>query len=154
MSGQMCLALLVVTVTLFHQCQGHGYLLDPPGRSSMWRVGAFKGLVIPNYNDMGLRCGGSRVRSTLCLCFISVNVRSTLFVCFILVNIRSTIYLWFNHGYVRCNYVYVLIHSCKCKLYNIFVVLQFFQCKIYKTSVLQSCLDNQNLLSEYIVHKL
>ncbi|XP_033733302.1 uncharacterized protein LOC117322475 [Pecten maximus] len=33
---------------------GHGYMLDPPGRSSMWRVG-FN--TPPNYDDNGLNCG-------------------------------------------------------------------------------------------------
>ncbi|XP_069120053.1 location of vulva defective 1-like isoform X2 [Argopecten irradians] len=33
---------------------GHGYMLDPPGRSSMWRVGFD---TVPNYDDNGLNCG-------------------------------------------------------------------------------------------------
>lgn len=34
---------------------GHGMILDPPGRSSMWRYGYN---VPPNYNDNSLYCGG------------------------------------------------------------------------------------------------
>lgn len=33
----------------------HGYMIDPPQRSSMWRV--YQGFT-PNYNDMELFCGG------------------------------------------------------------------------------------------------
>lgn len=39
---------------------GHGMMLDPPQRSSMWRY--FGTLVPANYNDMGLNCGGAGVR--------------------------------------------------------------------------------------------
>ena len=35
--------------------EGHGMLIDPPGRSSMWRAGF---PVPPNYNDNELNCGG------------------------------------------------------------------------------------------------
>lgn len=41
-----------VTVT------GHGMMLDPPARSSMWRLG-FK--TPTNYDDNGLNCGGRSV---------------------------------------------------------------------------------------------
>lgn len=37
---------------------GHGYLIDPPSRSSEWRLG-FKNPI--NYNDNGLSCGGFTV---------------------------------------------------------------------------------------------
>ncbi len=39
--------------------EGHGMLLSPPQRSSMFR---FKYNVPPNYNDNSLNCGGYGVR--------------------------------------------------------------------------------------------
>ncbi|XP_057377318.1 uncharacterized protein LOC130698646 [Daphnia carinata] len=36
----------------------HGYMYDPPGRSSMWRVGFSVPEDSKNYNDMELNCGG------------------------------------------------------------------------------------------------
>lgn len=41
---------------------GHGMLLDPPGRSSMWR---FFPDQPPNYNDNGINCGGYGVSLNL-----------------------------------------------------------------------------------------
>ena len=38
--------------------EGHGMMLDPPGRSSMWRLG-FPTPV--NNDDNGLNCGGRKV---------------------------------------------------------------------------------------------
>ncbi|XP_076099556.1 uncharacterized protein LOC143069009 [Mytilus galloprovincialis] len=35
---------------------GHGFLLDPPQRSSLWRI--YPGHFPPNYNDNALNCGG------------------------------------------------------------------------------------------------
>ena len=45
------------TWTLVH---GHGRLIEPPSRSSMWRFG-FKNPT--NYNDNALFCGGKSVKS-------------------------------------------------------------------------------------------
>lgn len=39
----------------------HGYIYDPPGRSSMWRVGFSVAEDSKNYNDMELNCGGREV---------------------------------------------------------------------------------------------
>ncbi|XP_017065794.2 uncharacterized protein LOC108104322 isoform X2 [Drosophila eugracilis] len=39
----------------FMTCNGHGRLIDPPGRASAWRFG-FK--TPPDYNDHELYCGG------------------------------------------------------------------------------------------------
>ena len=37
---------------------GSGYLIDPPSRSSMWRLPEFSGPDTPvNYDDMSLDCG-------------------------------------------------------------------------------------------------
>lgn len=41
-----------------HGVNGHGMMLDPPGRSSMWRLG-FN--TPKNYDDNGLNCGGRSV---------------------------------------------------------------------------------------------
>ena len=35
---------------------GHGYILDPPGRATRWRVPGLPGPT--NYDDNGLNCGG------------------------------------------------------------------------------------------------
>ncbi|GFO22513.1 chitin binding protein [Plakobranchus ocellatus] len=51
------LSILLICLTLTRRSEGHGYMIDPPARSSMWRVG-FSTPV--NYNDNALRCGGSR----------------------------------------------------------------------------------------------
>lgn len=55
-----CVLLAVFLVTdRFHVADAHGRLLDPPGRSSMWRYG----FAVPtNVNDNGLNCGGFGVR--------------------------------------------------------------------------------------------
>ncbi|XP_041349372.1 uncharacterized protein LOC121368698 [Gigantopelta aegis] len=51
-----CLLIACSFLQLFvFQVQGHGILLDPPGRSSLWREGHD---VIPNYQDNELFCGG------------------------------------------------------------------------------------------------
>ncbi|XP_012938498.1 uncharacterized protein LOC106011887 [Aplysia californica] len=54
--------LLTVTLAtvLFSHVQGHGRLIDPPARSTMWRYG-FNTPV--NYDDNALYCGGFDVRS-------------------------------------------------------------------------------------------
>ncbi|XP_012938843.1 proline-rich extensin-like protein EPR1 [Aplysia californica] len=47
--------LLWALVSLPELCQGHGYLMDPPARASMWREN-FKTPI--NYDDNRLNCGG------------------------------------------------------------------------------------------------
>ena len=56
------LILVVVMVTELANVAGHGYICDPPGRSSMWRkeCGGFS--TPTNVNDMGLNCGGLEVK--------------------------------------------------------------------------------------------
>ena len=51
----------VVTIlaSLLAVGEPHGYMIDPPQRSSMWRV--YPGFT-PNYNDMELYCGGREVK--------------------------------------------------------------------------------------------
>lgn len=51
---------VLVLLGLLGVVASHGYLLEPPQRSSMWRVG-FDTPV--NYNDMELNCGGKQVSS-------------------------------------------------------------------------------------------
>jgi hypothetical protein len=48
---------------------GHGMMLSPPQRSSMFRLG-FK--VPPNYNDNGLNCGGFGVINLLTGLIVSI----------------------------------------------------------------------------------
>lgn len=47
---------------------GHGKLIDPPNRSSMWRYGY---PVPPNYDDNGIFCGGRAVSRTLIAYIVS-----------------------------------------------------------------------------------
>lgn len=55
-------AQLLLLLLLPGDVEGHGRLLDPPGRSSMWR----KGFHTPvNYNDHQLFCGGAYVQHQL-----------------------------------------------------------------------------------------
>jgi hypothetical protein len=49
---------IALIVSLLKTADGHGMMLDPPNRSSMWHYG-FN--VPPNYNDNGLNCGGFSV---------------------------------------------------------------------------------------------
>ena len=57
---QLYSSLLIVTLfNWWKEIEGHGRLVDPPSRSSMWRYG-FKNP--PNYNDNQLYCGGVQVR--------------------------------------------------------------------------------------------
>lgn len=55
------LALSFVVVVV----QGHGYLYEPAGRSTLWRYNSAAQQVYPgavtNENDMGLNCGGTGV---------------------------------------------------------------------------------------------
>lgn len=60
------LILVIVIVTLTSNVAGHGMLLDPPGRSSMWRAG----FPTPtNYNDNSLFCGGFSVSNIIYLLY-------------------------------------------------------------------------------------
>ena len=59
LSGTL-LALSVGTVCLVGVVTGHGRLIDPPSRSSMWRYGYRNP---PNYNDNQLYCGGVQVKT-------------------------------------------------------------------------------------------
>ncbi|CAG7710001.1 unnamed protein product [Allacma fusca] len=54
-------ALLGITLVVY--VSGHGRLMDPPNRSSVWRVPEFAHLSPPaNYNDNELFCGGAGVQ--------------------------------------------------------------------------------------------
>ncbi|XP_046637635.1 uncharacterized protein LOC124315930 [Daphnia pulicaria] len=49
---------LAVCNCLVHLSEGHGYMYDPPSRSSVWRFGFNVPEDQKNYNDMELNCGG------------------------------------------------------------------------------------------------
>ncbi|XP_013405752.1 uncharacterized protein LOC106170437 [Lingula anatina] len=51
----MLLRIVMAVVSLSSAVDGHGMLLNPAGRSSMWRLGYD---VNPNYSDNELNCGG------------------------------------------------------------------------------------------------
>ena len=53
-----CVVLVVTWLLALPGVAGHGRLLDPPSRSSMWRVGFNNP---PNYDDNQLFCGGVAV---------------------------------------------------------------------------------------------
>ena len=53
-------AAMLVLLCVIKLTNGHGRLLEPPGRSSMWRVGFNTPI---NYNDNALYCGGFQVRT-------------------------------------------------------------------------------------------
>ncbi|XP_023932961.1 uncharacterized protein LOC106150787 [Lingula anatina] len=59
MKSTVMVILLVVLNDLLHTVRGHGMLLDPPQRSSLWR---FRRDVQTNYNDNQLFCGGFQVQ--------------------------------------------------------------------------------------------
>ncbi|CAH1102586.1 unnamed protein product, partial [Psylliodes chrysocephalus] len=53
----------ILVVYLVNGIFGHGMMLEPPGRSSIWRK--FPSLGEPNYNDNELFCGGAFVQNEL-----------------------------------------------------------------------------------------
>lgn len=57
--GGMILVLAIGTACLVGVVTGHGRLIEPPGRSSMWRYGYRNP---PNYNDNQLYCGGVQIQ--------------------------------------------------------------------------------------------
>ncbi|XP_064614474.1 uncharacterized protein LOC135478132 [Liolophura sinensis] len=60
MSSQIVVVMLVVIWS--GGCSAHGRMWDPPGRSTMWRVG----FSTPrNYNDNSLGCGGRYIHQTV-----------------------------------------------------------------------------------------
>jgi len=61
MSKYIFVALLAVVLTVGH-VNGHGRLLDPPQRSSMWRFPSEFPSAQANYNDNELFCGGAGVQ--------------------------------------------------------------------------------------------
>jgi hypothetical protein len=60
-SWTSAIALLALIFIATHRdgVEGHGYMIDPPSRSSVWRL--FPGQAPPNYNDNELFCGGFSV---------------------------------------------------------------------------------------------
>ena len=63
----LCSTPYVLLVGLFlaiPEVEGHGRLVEPPSRASMWRFGYDNP---PNYSDSGLFCGGSSV--SCCRCY-------------------------------------------------------------------------------------
>lgn len=52
----------IIQSILFTSVSGHGRMIDPPQRSSLWRFFPGQGFE-PNYNDNELFCGGFAVSS-------------------------------------------------------------------------------------------
>lgn len=55
MAGWLLTGLAVVLPSLLQLVGGHGRLIEPPSRATMWRYGFD---TPPNYNDHELYCGG------------------------------------------------------------------------------------------------
>lgn len=53
------LSVLVVLVTLYGETIGHGMVMDPPNRASLWRFDPVSPI---NYDDNANFCGGRAVR--------------------------------------------------------------------------------------------
>jgi hypothetical protein len=54
-----------VGLQIVRNAEGHGKLMNPPSRSSIWRLPEFAHLnPVPNYSDNELYCGGVGVRSS------------------------------------------------------------------------------------------
>jgi hypothetical protein len=62
-STSSILFFLALSNSLIELSHGHGYMYDPPSRSSVWRVGFPVPEYEKNYNDMQLNCGGREVSS-------------------------------------------------------------------------------------------
>ncbi|BFZ25675.1 hypothetical protein BsWGS_28713 [Bradybaena similaris] len=59
----LILGLAFLASSFIQRSEGHGYMLDPPGRSSMWR----KGFPTPiNWDDNGVRCDISERNCRVC----------------------------------------------------------------------------------------
>ena len=54
--------MLTLLAAVTDVADGHGMLLDPPGRSSIWRVFPSVLSVYDNYDDNAINCGGAGVR--------------------------------------------------------------------------------------------
>ncbi len=50
---------ILLAMSSLQSVKGHGFIVDPPARASMWRFGFG---TPKNYDDMGLNCGGREVR--------------------------------------------------------------------------------------------
>lgn len=61
MLKQAFVVVLSLTMTQLRLADGHGYVLDPPQRSSIWRVHPSWGTPV-NYDDNQLFCGGASVQ--------------------------------------------------------------------------------------------
>ncbi|XP_076823083.1 uncharacterized protein LOC143469315 [Clavelina lepadiformis] len=71
MKTTLNLSLLAITIAgCVFNANGHGRLLQPPSRSSMWRYAysdpilyPYRSIIQPNYDDNGLNCGGKQVQN-------------------------------------------------------------------------------------------
>ena len=57
--------IILLTFGCFRECSGHGRLLEPPGRSSMWRYPEQFPNASANYQDHELNCGGRWVGTSI-----------------------------------------------------------------------------------------
>ncbi len=56
----------------------HGYIYDPPSRSSVWRI--FKDQALINYNDNEIYCGGFGVCNAYIILNSNIQFYSSLFI--------------------------------------------------------------------------
>jgi len=64
--GVACMTSLLCLLSMPRPCQGHGYLYDPPARSTVWRHAQFAKYVPRNPTDNELNCGGRGHKCPLC----------------------------------------------------------------------------------------
>jgi hypothetical protein len=71
--GKGALLGLFVTLAVISLVSGHGRLLDPPSRSSLWRFGEFAHRNPPqNLDDNELFCGGFKARKASTFIYMSM----------------------------------------------------------------------------------
>ena len=78
----MLLVFQIFVLALLYQdvAAGSGYLIDPPSRSSMWRVPEFSKIAPVNYNDMSIDCGSGGAQWVYNQSYIFSNLQVNCFV--------------------------------------------------------------------------
>ena len=66
---------IIIIASLLQSVLGHGYLMQPPQRSSAWRYGF---PTLQNFDDNTLFCGGFGVSFFYSLVFLTVSLFSNL----------------------------------------------------------------------------
>lgn len=79
----MMMLVCLLVLSIVRESLQHGYMIDPPSRSSLWRVNK---KAPPNYNDNRLYCGGRSVSNlylkTSCISSNIKNFKATIIIVF------------------------------------------------------------------------